>query len=63
MSEKLKKGNYKLDESLEKLFSTIDSVKGKKLFTDINNAGVDFKEKMYCLSTFETLPWFESYEK
>ncbi|MFY7964011.1 MAG: DUF4836 family protein, partial [Chitinophagaceae bacterium] len=51
MSEKLKKGNYKLDESLEKLFSSIDSVKGKKMFTDINNAGVDFKEKMYGFVT------------
>lgn len=56
MSEKLKKGNYKLDESLEKLFSTIDSVKGKKLFTDINNAGVDFKEKMYCFVTQKGSP-------
>jgi hypothetical protein len=51
MSEKLKKGNYKLDASLEKLFSTIDSVKGKKMFTDVQNAGIDFKEKMYGFMT------------
>lgn len=51
MSEKLKKGNFKLDESVEKLFTTIDSVKGKKLFTDAQNAGVNYKEKMFGFVT------------
>lgn len=51
MSEKLKKGNYKLDESLEKIFTAIDSIKGKKMFTDVQNSGVDFKEKMFGFMT------------
>jgi hypothetical protein len=51
MSEKLKKGNFKLDESIEKLFVTIDSIKGKKMLTDAKNAGVDFKEKMFGFIT------------
>lgn len=51
MSEKLKKGNYKLDESIEKIFVAIDSSKGKKMFTDAQNAGVNYKEKMFGFVT------------
>ena len=51
MAEKLKKGNVQLDASIEKLFTMMDSVKGKKIFAEAQNAGVDFKEKMFGFMT------------